>query len=38
MHKKCWVVQKLFSIATKLNKIDVKKKTKFVSTLDFNTL
>ena len=36
--KKFWVVQNSFPIATKLNKIDVKKKAKSISTSDFSTL
>ena len=36
--KKFWVVQNYFSIGTKLNKINVKKKAKSISTFDFSTL
>ena len=35
---KFWVVQNSFPIGTKLNKIDVKKKSKSISTFDFSTL
>ena len=36
--KKFWVVQNHFPIGTKLNKINVKKKAKSISTFDFSTL
>ena len=36
--KKLWVVQNSFLIGTKLNKINVKKKAKSISTFDFSTL
>ena len=36
--KKFWVVQNYFPIGTKLNKINVKKKAKSISTFDFSTL
>ena len=37
-YKKFWFVQKYFPIVTNLNKINVYKKAKSVSTFDFNTL
>ena len=36
--KKFWVVQNYFPIGTNLNKINVKKKAKSISTFDFSTL
>ena len=36
--KKFWVVQNYFPIGTKLNKINVRKKAKSISTFDFSTL
>ena len=36
--KKFWVVQNSFPIGTMLNKINVKKKAKSISTFDFSTL
>ena len=36
--KKFWVVQNYFPIGTKLNKINVKKKVRSISTFDFSTL
>ena len=36
--KKFWVVQNSFPIGTKLNKINVRKKAKSISTFDFSTL
>ena len=36
--RKFWVVENSFSIGTKLNKINSKKKTKSISTFDFTTL
>ena len=36
--KKFWVVQNSFPIGTKLNKINVKKKAKSISTFDFSPL
>ena len=36
--KKFWVAQNSFLIGTKLNKINVKKKAKSISTFDFSTL
>ena len=35
---KFWVVQNYFPIGTKLNKINVRKKAKSISTFDFSTL
>ena len=37
-YKKFWVAQNYFSITSKLNKINVKKKAKPISTFDFSTL
>ena len=37
-YKKLWAVQNYFPIGTKLNKINVKKKAKSISTFDFSTL
>ena len=37
-YKKFWVAQNNFSITSKLNKINVKKKAKPISTFDFSTL
>ena len=36
--EKFWVVQNVFPIATKLNKINVKKKTKSISAFEFSIL
>ena len=36
--KKFWVVQNSFPIGTKLNKINIKKKAKSISTFDLSTL
>ena len=37
-HGLFWVVQNSFPIVTKLNKVNVKKKAKSISTFDFSTL